>query len=66
MKTEILKVEGMSCGHCVNSVETSLKELSVLAKVDLKNKTVRIEFDEDKISIEKIKESITDQGYDVI
>ena len=25
---EVLKVEGMSCNHCVNSIETSVGELT--------------------------------------
>lgn len=66
MKTETLNVEGMSCGHCVAAVEGSLKkELGINAKVDLAAKTVSVEFDEANVTIEKIKEVIEDQGYDV-
>src|SRR5690606_41985210 len=44
---EILKVEGMSCGHCVNSIETNVGELTGVSavKVDLANKEVAVEFD---------------------
>jgi len=28
MEKVTLKVTGMSCGHCVNKIETALKELS--------------------------------------
>ncbi|WP_102345113.1 copper chaperone CopZ [Bacillus sp. Marseille-P3661] len=65
MKTETLTVEGMSCGHCVNAVESSLKEIGVVAKVDLGAKTVTVSYDESKVSLDKIKETIDDQGYDV-
>ncbi|WP_458411920.1 copper chaperone CopZ [Schinkia sp. CFF1] len=65
MKNETLTVEGMSCGHCVNAVETALKEIGVAAKVDLKGKTVDVSYDEAKVSLDKIKEAIEDQGYDV-
>ena len=36
---EVLKVEGMSCGHCVNSIEKSVGSLSGVSavKVDLAN-----------------------------
>ncbi|MGC5326144.1 copper ion binding protein [Brevibacillus sp. SYSU BS000544] len=66
MQNVVLKVEGMSCGHCVNSVEGALKEIGATGKVDLAKKSVSIEFDESKLSLEKIKEAIEDQGYDVV
>lgn len=66
MKTTVLKVEGMTCGHCVNSVEGAIKQLGATGKVDLSNKSVSIEFDESKLPIEKIKAAIEDQGYDVV
>lgn len=65
MKNETLAVEGMSCNHCVNSIESALKEINVEAKVDLNNKSVAVAYDESKVSLEKIKEVIDDQGYEV-
>lgn len=63
---EVLKVEGMSCGHCVKSIETSVGELNGVSavKVDLATKEVTVEFD-NETTIEQIKETIEDQGYDV-
>lgn len=63
---EVLKVEGMSCGHCVNAVETSVGELNGVSsvKVDLVNKEVTVEFN-DEVTLDQIKETIEDQGYDV-
>lgn len=62
-----LTVEGMSCGHCVAAVEGALNKLGVAsAKVDLASKTVQIEYDEAKITLQQIKEAIEDQGYDVV
>ncbi|NHN33391.1 copper ion binding protein [Paenibacillus agricola] len=60
-----LKVEGMTCGHCVSSVEGAVKNVGATGKVDLSAKTVQIQFDEGKLSLDKIKEAIEDQGYDV-
>lgn len=34
MKNITLKVEGMSCGYCVNAVEGALKEIGASGKVD--------------------------------
>ena len=64
---EILKVEGMSCGHCVNSIETSVGELTGVSavKVDLGSKEVSVEFD-NAARLAQIKETIEDQGYDLV
>lgn len=65
MKNVTLQVEGMSCNHCVNAVEGTLKNIGASGKVDLTSKTVDVSFDESKVSLEAIKEAIEDQGYDV-
>ncbi|MCH5586095.1 copper ion binding protein [Shimazuella sp. AN120528] len=61
-----LKVEGMSCNHCVVSIEGALKQIGSKGKVDLANDTVTVEYDEKKLAVEQIKEAIEDQGYDVL
>ncbi|MCY9697504.1 copper chaperone CopZ [Paenibacillus alginolyticus] len=65
MQSITLKVEGMSCGHCVNSVEGAVKKLGANGKVDLSGGSVKVDFDESKISLDAIKEAIEEQGYDV-
>jgi copper chaperone len=66
MSNIILKVEGMSCNHCVNAVEKAMKELGAEGKVNLAGKLVEVEYDESKLSVEAIKEAIEEQGYDVV
>lgn len=66
MQTVTLKVEGMSCGHCVNSVEGAVKQAGASGKVDLNAGSVTVEFDESKVSLDGIKEAIEEQGYDVV
>ncbi len=62
-----LKVEGMTCGHCKSAVEGALsKEVGVKnATVDLDTGVVAVDYDESATSLDKIKEAIEDQGYDV-
>jgi len=60
-----LKVDGMSCGHCVSSIEKALGTIGAEGKVDLASKTVTVAFDESKISLAAVKEAIEDQGYDI-
>lgn len=67
MNQVVIQVEGMSCNHCVNSVEGALKKVPgvVSAKVNLKDKNVTVEH-EDGVDVDTLKEAIEDQGYDVV
>lgn len=60
-----LHVEGMSCEHCVLSIEGALKEIKVDAHVNLADKTVEVKYADKQQSLEKIKETIEELGYDV-
>lgn len=68
MATTILKVEGMSCQHCVKAVTGAVGEVDGVSNVsvDLEAKTVTVDHDSDKAPIDKIKFEIEDQGYDVV
>lgn len=67
MENVTLNVKGMSCGHCVKSVEGSVGTLDGIGKVkvNLEAGQVNVEFNSEKVTLEKIKETIDDQGYDV-
>jgi copper chaperone len=67
MEKITLNVKGMSCGHCVNSIEGSVGELTGVTnvKVNLDTGTVSVEFNPNEVTLDKIKETIDDQGYDV-
>jgi copper chaperone len=67
MEKITLKVDGMSCNHCVNAIEGSVGKLEGVSsiKVNLSEGNVAIEYDSSKVSLDKIKDTIDDQGYDV-
>jgi copper chaperone len=65
MEQVTLKVNGMSCQHCVNSIEKGLKEIGASGQVDLKANSVAVEFDETKLTLDTIKEAIEEQGYEI-
>lgn len=56
-----LKIEGLSCGHCVNAVTTILNETKgvVSAVVSLPN-IAFVEFDDNLVSIIDLKKAIND------
>jgi copper chaperone len=67
MEKITLNVQGMSCGHCVKSIEGSVGELKGVShvKVHLENGTVDVEYNASEVTLDSIKETIDDQGYDV-
>lgn len=68
MEKSILRVEGMSCAHCVKAVEGAVSPLPgvVEVKVDLAGGTVAVQHDPVKAPLSVIRQAIEDQGYDVV
>ncbi|MGM0920493.1 MAG: copper chaperone CopZ [Bacillota bacterium] len=68
MDNEKLVVKGMSCGHCVNSIEGNVGKLNGVhyVKVHLIEEKVDVSFDSKEISLKEITDVIEDQGYDVV
>lgn len=67
MEKDVIKVLGMSCGHCKSSVESALNELNGVdsADVDLAKSEVAVQFDSNKVGFNDFKEAIENQGYEV-
>ncbi len=65
MKKVTLQVSGMSCQHCVNSIEKALKDIGASGQVDLQENSVTVEYEENKLTLDAVKEAIEEQGYDV-
>jgi copper chaperone len=60
-----IKIDGMSCNHCVMSVEKNLSKLNLREfKVDIGS--AEVEFDESKISENEIIIAIEEAGYQVV
>ena len=67
MELLLLKVNGMSCQHCVNAVNDAVTKLVGVkqVKVDLKEKLVEVEYNEEITNKLLIVECIEEQGFDV-
>ncbi|WP_018131872.1 copper chaperone CopZ [Effusibacillus pohliae] len=65
--TTTLDVKGMSCSHCVQTIEKALGELQGVSAVyvDLNGNKVTVSFDDATVGLDKIKETIEDVGYEV-
>ena len=61
------QVRGMSCGHCIKSIENSVGTLNGVEKVNvqLENGKVDVEFDASKVDVNQIKNVIEVKGYTV-
>jgi copper chaperone len=64
MKT-VIKIDGMSCMHCVMGVKKEIQKLDV-QNLEVKVGEASVEFDEKKVSEEKIKQAIVEAGYIVV
>src|SRR3989344_1439653 len=64
MKKE-LAISGMHCASCSLTIEKSVKKLSGInsINVNLATEKANLDFDEKKVSLEKIFKAINDRGY---
>ena len=61
---KVVKIEGMTCSHCLNRVDKALNKIeSVKALVDLEKAQATIIGD---VSDEMIIKTIKDAGYEVV
>jgi copper chaperone len=64
MKT-VIRIDGMSCQHCVMAVKKEIQKLDV-QNLEVKIGETSVEYDEDKVSEETIKQAIVNAGYIVV
>jgi copper chaperone len=63
--TALVKIEGMTCNHCVMRVEKGVTALAGVtkAKIDLAKKEGAFTFDPTKVTAADIKAKINELGY---
>ena len=68
MVKTVLKVEGMSCEHCVAAVKKAVVALPGVTSVDvdLGGKSVTVTHDQAAADTAALKNAIEEQGYDVL
>jgi len=67
MATTTIKVQGMTCNHCVMRVAKALKAVPGVqdAKVDLQKAEAVVSYDDAKVSPEKLSSAVVEAGYKV-
>lgn len=66
METITLKIDGMTCGGCVNSVTRVLNETAGVsnAQVDLASGTATVQFDAAQTNAAALIDVVEDAGFD--
>ena len=67
MEKATIKIEGMSCEHCVRAVTEAIGGITGVSEVsvDLKSATATFNLDAAKTQLELIKAAIIEEGYTV-
>ena len=66
MKVEELRIEGMTCGHCVMSVKKELSRIPHLQVDDVQIGSARVQYDESKVSMLELARTIEQAGYKLV
>ncbi len=66
MMRKLLKIEGMSCGHCVMHVQSALEDVPGVksAKVDLLERSAMVEGE--NLDDQALRAAVADAGYKVV
>ena len=67
MRQETIKVEGMTCQHCVETITDALNNITGLntVNVDLVKKEVSVKFNENETELRKISDKIIEVGFEL-
>lgn len=60
-----LKIDGMSCGHCIMRVKKAIDSISGVSSSDVTVGSARVVFDESKTRSEDILKAVQNAGYQV-
>lgn len=65
MKKTILNIEGMHCSSCAMNIDFDLEDLKGIktAKTSYAKQKCEVEFDEDKITIDRVLKQVKETGY---
>lgn len=70
MQKVTIQLETLTCPSCMQKIENGVKSLDGVSKESLKvlfnSSKVRVEFDDEKVSIKDIEHVINKLGYEVL
>ena len=68
LKRAKIKIDGMSCQHCVKTVTDAMVDLDGVSqvKVNLKKGEAKIKFEKDRLDLEQLKTAIVTAGFEFV
>jgi copper chaperone len=66
MTTQVLKIDGMSCGHCVKAVTLALQHVPGVEVRRVDVGTAEVEVDESVATRRQLTEAIEEAGYTLL
>lgn len=68
MKNINIKLEELTCPSCITKIETAIKRVDGVedVKVLFNSSKVKASIDEEKVSIDKLKRTVSNLGYKVL
>ncbi|MER0171299.1 MAG: copper chaperone [Nitrosomonas sp.] len=68
MQTATIKIKGMTCMGCVNSIKNVLRNVPGIAQLEVTLDPAQaiIQFDPENTNLNQLKETIIDAGFDVV
>ena len=66
MTSQELRIDGMTCGHCVMSVKKELAKLKDVVIEEVGIGKARVQYDEGKVSKKALQQAVEDAGYKLI
>lgn len=62
-----LNITGMTCGHCELAVKNAMEDIQAnVTNISAKENFAEISFDPQVVTLETIKQEITDAGFSVV
>ena len=66
IETQVINIDGMTCGGCVKSVDSALTQLDGVqsVEVDLEGNKASVTYDSSAVAVDAIVEAIEEAGFD--
>ncbi|MDR0936899.1 MAG: cation transporter [Oscillospiraceae bacterium] len=68
MTETILKIDGMSCGHCEIAIQDAIRKLPGIKKVQAKRRkaAAKVRYDAAQVTVEQLVSAVSEIGYTVV
>jgi copper chaperone len=66
MKNRELKIEGMSCNHCVMAVKKELEKIKDIIVENVSIGSAKVQYDDSKISKDDLEKAIDEAGFRLV